>query len=385
MPRKPPRRRVCFVTGTRAEFGLMRTTLAALRDHPAIALQLIVTGVHTHASRGRTLNEIVADGWPIDVVIPWDDTSDATRTAIAMGQVTAALAAAFATLRSDVVLVVGDRVEAFAAASAAHVSGHIVAHVHGGDRAMGQADDALRHAISKLAHIHLPATRASADRLFAMGEDRWRIHVVGAPGIDGIGKQAASRAGISDIVGAGVGDGFALFLLHPTEADAIGERDRTRTLLRHLRARWDGPIVALLPNNDPGAAGIAAALRDAETAGTVRLITHARRDAFLALLREARCLVGNSSSGIIEAGAFGTPVLDVGPRQAGRERGPNVIDATWSERSLASGVRRALAARRTLPRQHPYAPMRGGTAATISDLLARVALVGRIRRKLVRY
>src|SRR5207249_2279242 len=136
------------------------------------------------------------------------------------GAAAASLAGAFAELEPDIVLVTGDRVEAFAAATAAHVSGRILAHVHGGDRALGQVDDSLRHAITKLAHIHFPATRQSAERLLRLGEDRWRVHRVGAPGIDGIVREAASRAEVAGAIGEFASGRFALLLLHPVDADA---------------------------------------------------------------------------------------------------------------------------------------------------------------------
>src|SRR5437867_6054053 len=187
-------RRVCFVTGTRAEFGLMRSALEAIRRHPRLKLQIVCTGMHLDPAHGRTVDTIRAEGWNVEAEIPWcTSPSKASAPAVnaqSTGSAMAALAATFAELRSDIVLVVGDRVEAFAAAAAAHV-GHVpVAHVHGGDRALGQVDDSLRHAVSKLAHLHFPATRLSADRLVRLGEDRWRVRRVGSPGVDGISARA---------------------------------------------------------------------------------------------------------------------------------------------------------------------------------------------------
>ena len=172
-------RRVCFVTGTRAEFGLMRSTLDAIRRHARLRLQLVCTGMHLDPAHGRTVETIRADGWPVDAEVPWGNehsplgsaNGSPTHNARSTGTAMAALAEAYEALGSDVVVVVGDRVEAFAAAAAAHVAHVPVAHVHGGDRALGQVDDSLRHAISKLAHVHFPATRQSAQRLKRLGED----------------------------------------------------------------------------------------------------------------------------------------------------------------------------------------------------------------------
>ena len=128
------RRRICFVTGTRAEFGLMKSVLRRIKDHPKLALQIVATGMHLDKSRGSSLNEIKADGWKIDAIVPWEKAYSQSQTAVATGRAMAGLVEAFDQLASDIVLVVGDRVEAFAAASAAHIGGRLVAHIHGGDR-----------------------------------------------------------------------------------------------------------------------------------------------------------------------------------------------------------------------------------------------------------
>src|SRR5690606_32775810 len=147
--------RTGFVTGTRAEFGLMRPVLEAIRGHRELRRQLSGTGMHLHAAHGRSIQTIRREGWTIDAVVPWKAAGDdPVAVAERTGQAMAAIARAIGKLGSDVVLVVGDRVEAFAAAGAGHVAGKVVAHVHGGDRALGQIDDSLRHAITKLAHVH---------------------------------------------------------------------------------------------------------------------------------------------------------------------------------------------------------------------------------------
>src|SRR4051794_1816336 len=192
------RRRICFVTGTRAEFGLMRTTLAAIRAHPSLQLQIVVTGMHLDRAHGRSLDAIRAEGWRVEGVVPWPRSTSPAGTARSTGLATAGIAQTLERLRSDVVLVVGDRVEAFAAAAAGHLSGRAVAHVHGGDRALGQVDDSLRHAITKLSHVHLPATKASAARIIRLGEDRWRVHRVGTPGLDGITTSAPDRSALRE-------------------------------------------------------------------------------------------------------------------------------------------------------------------------------------------
>lgn len=381
--RPRPQRRVCFVTGTRAESGLMESTLRAIQKCPSLELQIVATGVHTHQSRGNTVEEFRRGGWDVDYVVNWRDSSAQGVIARETGRVSSELVGAFEAMKTDIVLVVGDRVEAFAAASAAHLSGRVVAHVHGGDRAMGQADDSLRHAITKLAHLHFPATDQSARRLYRLGEDLKRMVVVGAPGIDGIRSGAAS---VSELKLVGLdypAKGFTLLLLHPTEASNDAERDRTRSLIEVLSEKGQNRIVALMPNNDPGAKGISEGLIEGILHGHIELFTHVSRRLFLGLMRDCRLMVGNSSAGIIEAGSFATPVVNIGPRQQGRECGSNVFHAKWTTRSIGRAISLASSYRKTRKTDNPYD--RGGAARRIAAVLASVPLDAQFRSKLIRY
>ena len=378
-------RRICFVTGTRAEFGLMRSTLLAVTHHPGLNLQIIATGMHLDPGCGRSIRQIRAEGWSIDATVPWKPAPDSTGTAVAMGKATAGLARAFQKLSSDIVLVVGDRVEAFAAAAAGQVGRRIVAHVHGGDRALGQVDDALRHAITKLAHVHFPATATSADRLRQLGEDQWRIHCVGSPGVDGLREHAASNLEIQQHFPGLAKGAYALLLLHPTTTDPTREAAQAMMVYRAVVAVGVPQVIIVGPNNDPGARSITAAWRGVVAEPGVRLAMDLPRNLFLGLMRDAGVLVGNSSSGIIEAASFGTPVLDIGDRQLGRERGENVTNVPFK----AGDIRRSLAAiwnagkPRRFPEKNLYGNGRSGQR--IASVLARISLDGRLARKLIAY
>src|SRR5688572_7632485 len=199
----------------------MQSTLEAIRRHPRLRLQIITTGMHLDPSRGSSLDAIRADGWTVDQVVRWDPEGSRTPagTARNTGLAVAGIAEALEALRSDIVLVVGDRVEALAAATAGHLSGRAVAHVHGGDRAAGLVDDSLRHAVTKLSHIHFPATVQSAERVRRLGEQPWRIHRVGSPGIDGIRTTAAPWGRVREAFPGLTRRGYALLVLHPADAD----------------------------------------------------------------------------------------------------------------------------------------------------------------------
>jgi UDP-hydrolysing UDP-N-acetyl-D-glucosamine 2-epimerase len=379
-------RNVCFVTGTRAEFGLMATTLRAIQSSPRLRLQTLVTGMHLDRAHGQSVRAITAGGWKIDRIIRWPRGIQPTKTAIATGRALAALAQAFADLSSDIVLIVGDRVEAFAAASAAAVSGRIVAHVHGGDRALGQVDDSLRHAISKLAHLHFPATPCSAQRLRRLGEDAWRIYRVGSPGIDGIRTDAATRREVLDRFPEIQPHRYALLALHPTSSDPDLEHRRADTILRAVLKSQIPRIILIGPNNDPGCSGILLRWRAIPRTGAITFVPDLTRPLFLALLRDAAFLIGNSSSGIIEAASFGTPVIDIGDRQKGREHGTNVTHVPFQ----LTAIRQAIATlwrggnpNRFRRRNHIY----GGQAAgrRIANVLQSISIDERLRRKLISY
>jgi len=354
----------------------MRSVLQSIRSHRRLKLQIVATGMHLSARHGRTVAKIDADR-----IVPWRGESLAAAT----GNAVAGLSRAFAALRPDIVLVVGDRVEALAAATAAHLRGIPIAHVHGGDRALGQVDDCLRQAISKLSHIHFPATVGSARRLWRMGEDHWRVHAVGSPGIDDIRVIAAPPSQLTAQFPTLVKHRFALLLLHPVDADESLEFRRARMVLRTLVRSGIDHIVIVYPNNDPGSGGIIRCWR--ERAREERLVVRrdVERTLFLGLLRDAALLVGNSSSGIIEAASFATPVIDIGPRQLGRQRSGNVLDVPYQAGKIDAAIRRIWRAGRPVRLSCRNVYGGGGAGRRIAKILARQKINARLLRKIISY
>ncbi len=366
------RRKICYVTGTRAEFGLMQTTLDAIRQHPQLQLQLIATGMHLSMKHGRTVNVILDAGYKVNAFVPWRTPSSQNDLSLTTAEAQVRIARKIVKLNPDIVMVCGDRVEAFAAASAAHLGGRIVAHVHGGDRALGQVDDALRHAITKLSHLHFGATKQSADRIYNLGEDRFRIHCVGTPGVDGIRSIAKQHQ--SEPV-------KALIVLHPDSPDAVRQFDQAKRLLQITRSVCGDSMVAVYPNNDPGWQGIARCLEQEAKAHSIRIEKDLPREQFIGLLASARVLVGNSSAGIIEAASLRTPVVNIGDRQLGRERSGNVIDMPWDDAKIRSAIRSAI--KKRFSGVNVYG---GGSAGKrIGKILSDVVLDDKLRKKLIRY
>lgn len=355
-------RRVCVVTGTRADYALLKPVMHAIDAHHALELQVVAGGAHL-LPPAQTLKEVKAD-FTIADVVPIQEPGKHTRLddAEATGRAVSRFARSFAWLEPDWVLVLGDRIEAFAAAASASIAGFGVAHVHAGDRAEGIADEAMRHAISKLAHLHLAATDTSAERLRRMGERPEFIHVVGSPAIDGL----ASIDPLDDATFAELGAPTVCFLMHPAGRTVEQEEHGAAIALEALAGER---VLALMPNHDPGRTGIVRAIQGAG----VRCVEHLARPRFIALLKRLASndglLVGNSSAGLIEAAALKLPVVDIGPRQAGRERAPNVIHADTSGAAIADAVTRARAID-LAALTHPYAD--ANAAPRIADLLARV-------------
>jgi UDP-hydrolysing UDP-N-acetyl-D-glucosamine 2-epimerase len=374
------RRRVLVVTGTRAEFGLLTPVMRAIDGHRSLRLLVGVTGAHMLGP--AFTHKDVARAFAIDARWPMQRTGHATRMddARALARGIEGCARALAALRPDWVLVLGDRIEALAASAAASVSGIAVCHLHGGDRAEGIADEAMRHAISKLAHLHACATRQSAQRLVRMGERPELVHAVGSPAIDGL----ADIAPMSDEEAAALGDPRTVILHHPSGLPEARERAMIRAIVRGLEIFSPGNVLCLAPNHDAGRETIARELqaRCARTRGKVRFAwrDHLPRPQFLTLLKRLAptadaiggLLIGNSSAGLIEAQALGVRVVNVGPRQDGRERTRRVTDVPEHELAhLASKVDRALSLdMRGGQATHPYGDGQAGTRT--AALLAKI-------------
>jgi len=339
------KKRIAIITGTRADYGVLETVIDAVDRAEALELGLIVTG--THLTTGSDANI----QFPIAARVEMQSINGAGGYASdvqALGRGIIGIGRAFDAIDPDLVLVLGDRIEALAGALAASVGGRLLAHIHGGDRAQGVADEGMRHAISKLSHLHFPATLGSADRLKRMGEDPARIHVFGSPSIDALGAVVPDAQAPALIV-----------MQHPTGLPDSEEHKRMRIT---LEATANHNRLIFAPNHDPGHAGIRSAI---ESAG-LSAIDNLPRDKFLALLAGARAIAGNSSAGLIEAAALGTPCINLGDRQRGREAGASVIHCDHAADAIREAIDRALAMDLT-GSEHPYGD--GTAGQRIADFL----------------
>lgn len=343
--------------------------MRAVRDHPRLELAVVAAGSHlvspaeTYRDVKREFGAHVADAIPMQVAGRTGRIEDAE----ALGVGIARFARAFDRIRPAWVVVLGDRIEAFAAAAAASVGGYALAHLHGGDLAEGVADEAMRHAITKLAHLHLPATDQSARRIRQMGEHADRIVVVGSPAIDGLDAITP----LPDARWTEYGAPDFLFLIHPV---GRSDNDEARAASAVLGALAGRRVLALHPNLDAGRGGIIRALERASAAepDRLRVVRHLPRDEFTGLLcrlgDSGGVMVGNSSAALIEAAALRVPAVDVGRRQEGRERGSNVVRA---DEETAACVRAAIDRARSIDRlsiTHPFGA--GRTGPRVAEILA---------------
>ncbi len=328
---------IAVITGTRSEFGIWRPVLQAIAQSQKLNLQLVVTGMHLLKSFGDTQKMVAGYNFPIAAKVPMYKPNEPIALSLARG--TAELSKAYARLQPDLIMVLGDRLEILAASSAALAMQIPIAHVHGGETAPGQWDEQIRHAVTKMAHLHFCATETSARRLRQLGEHPESIHTVGAPAID----LAASAVTMFSHLPTAERFSLPVVTLHPTSPDETIEYRNTRMLLDALRRHFPrtGPkrYHVVGPNNDPGHQGILRAYHEAET--DIDLEMSVPQEIFWAALDGSHLLVGNSSAGIIEAATFGCAVINIGDRQAGRQRSANVIDTPWKKRDLNNAILKA--------------------------------------------
>ena len=334
---------IAVLTGTRAEYGLLRPVMDAVLAHPDLALQLIVTGMHLDPAYGESVREIVRDGYTIAARVhmsPPEDTGKGMALAVAAG--VQGLTEALDALRPDVLVLLGDRTEVLAGATAALFLGIPIAHIHGGDVTRGGTDESVRHAVTKMAHIHFPATAASAARILQMGEDPWRIHLTGAPCLDTIlHHQPLSRADLRARYGLPEDGPFVLLVQHAVSTEPEAAEAQINATLDALEGlAW--PVFALYPNSDAGGRKIIAALEARRGAYWLHIHANLPQEDYFSLLRHCALLIGNSSSGIIESSSFRIPVINLGIRQEGRERAENVIDAPHDTAAIRSAIAQAL-------------------------------------------
>jgi UDP-hydrolysing UDP-N-acetyl-D-glucosamine 2-epimerase len=344
-------RRVCVVVGSRANYSSIKSAMRAVEAHPELELQLVVGAAALLDRYGTVLDVIERDGFePAERVFMLIEGETPSTMAKSTGLGLLELPTIFERLRPDVVITVGDRFETMATALAATYMNIPLAHTMGGE-VSGNIDESIRHAVTKFAHIHFPACSDAAERIVRMGEDPDSVHVVGCPRMDLVAEVLERPGdGLSELFELGVGGRFDLdepFLLVSQHPVTTEYGDGKRQIGETLRAVQEVglPAVVLWPNADAGAEHIAGgirAFRENQDASRLHFFKNLPTDDYIRLMRKTACLVGNSSSAIREGSFIGTPAVNIGGRQEGRQRGSNVIDVGYDHGAIAGAVRRQL-------------------------------------------
>ncbi len=329
------KRRISVITGTRAEYGILRPVLQEIQASKKLRLYLIVTGTHLSKKHGLTIREIRKDGFPIHAIINMMPKGDSTYfMSTALGKGIVEFSRVFKRLKPDINLVLGDRDEMLASTIAAYHMNIPNAHIHGGDKSQGGIDEYNRHAITKMSNIHFVATKKSLERVIKMGENPKTVFLTGSPSIDEIiNNKITSRKILQKHYQLRFDGNEILLVQHSvtTQSELSG---------KHIRSTLDAivktkkPTIAIAPNSDAGSRVIFDYLAlYSKKHSFIKVYPSIPRNDYLGLMRYCGVLVGNSSSGVIDASYFNIPVVNIGIRQKGRERGKNVIDAREGDTS----------------------------------------------------
>ena len=322
------KRKICVTTGTRAEYGLLKPILNEISKSKKLDLYLIVTGMHLSKKHGYTISEIINDGFSVYSkieMIPKGNSSYFMANSLGKGVIE--FSQIFKKLKPDINLILGDRDEAFASALAASHMNIPNAHIHGGDKTMAGIDEYIRHAITKISNLHFAATKKSQQRIIKLGENPKYVYFTGSPGIDEIkNNNITSKIQLEKKYNMKITGDEIILLQHPVTTQIESSKKQIDNTLNAIK-KLKKPTICISPNSDAGNFEIFQALQKASSDFSfIRLFQNMPRNDFLGLLSNCSVLVGNSSSGIIEASYFKIPVVNIGIRQKNREKGNNVID-----------------------------------------------------------
>jgi len=370
------KRKIAVVTSSRADYSHLYWVLIELSRRPDVELTIITVGPHMSPEFGHTWRDIASDGFAaaehIECLLSSDTDVGMAKT---IGVATLGLADCLGRLRPDLLLLIADRYEMLAPASVALALRIPVAHIEGGDVSLGAIDDAVRNALTKLSHIHLTATESSRKRVIAMGEEAWRVYTVGSPSLDHLTKASLlTREALEGTLKVSLAQETVAVIYHPVTIlrNTLFEADELLGALRRIPQ----PLIFISPNADAGSRELTDRIQAfIEHRGNAIFITNIEHRTYLSLLQYLTVLVGNSSSGIMEAASFKLPVVNVGLRQEGRERGRNVLDCGANRQEIETAILLALSPgfRASLcSLRNPYGD--GHSAEKIADILTSVQL-----------
>jgi len=380
------KRKILYITGTRADYGLMKSVLREIENHPKLELEVIATGMHLMPEFGMTINEIKKDGFKIHEIAATYEQDNKQSMANFVGKFIQLLTDKVKKIKPDIIMILGDRGEMLAGAIVGTYLTIPVAHIHGGDIS-STVDEIVRHAITKLAHIHFPATEKSAERIIKMGEDPSNVFVVGAPGLDIIlNENLIEPTKLSEKYNLDLSEPILLVIQHPvtTEVDDAPTQIReTLEAISELRYQ----TILIYPNADAGGRNMIKVIKEYEKHPFIKIFKNIPYKEYLSLMNIASVMVGNSSSGIIEAPSFGLPVVNIGTRQEGRQRAENVIDVDYDKEQIKAAIKKALYdevfKEKVRNCNNPYGDGKAGVR--IADILSKIKIDTNLLQKKITY
>ena len=337
-------RKICVVTGTRAEYGLLRELMFKINDSSETQLQIVVTNMHLSEKYGSTYKEIEADGFTIDYRIPIIDeqgANDGHSTVLEVSRALSGFADAYQSLLPEIIVVLGDRYEILAAATAALLMRIPVAHIAGGDVTEGAYDDAIRHSITKMSHLHFPSTEEYRKRVIQLGEQPDRVFCVGAQGVENVKKlQLLEKDEIEHEIGFNIDKNTILVTYHPVTLGIRTAKEDIDDFIAALEERKDIRVIFTMPNSDTGSQFVVDAInnfvkKNISRAKAFKSLGVVR---YLSVMRQVAAVVGNSSSGLVEVPSFGIPTLNIGDRQKGRIAAGSVVNCKPDKKSIIEGL-----------------------------------------------
>jgi UDP-hydrolysing UDP-N-acetyl-D-glucosamine 2-epimerase len=376
---------IALVTGTRAEFGLLSHLMRSLLRRSDVNPLLIVTGTHFDSRFGESVKEIESAGIPIAAKVPMPIKGDRGEDiAHAMAQVTDGMADAFSRLRPDMIVVLGDRFEILATVAAATAMRIPVAHIHGGELSEGVIDDSMRHAITKLSHLHLASAPVYRDRIIQMGEDPARVLVLGALAVDAISRlRCFDRAEIETRLGIAIGKPLFLVTYHPETATRDQGGEGIAPLIAALNRFPEATVVVTGVNADAGHGAITDALTGYAEAYPYRVVlkNSLGQALYLSVMSYADAVIGNSSSGVIEAPIMRVPTVNIGDRQRGRVMPPSVLCCPAEADAIEATIRQAMTLYDEVRARQGVDFGKPGVANRMAEVLATIDLAGLTRKR----
>ena len=336
-------RRIAVVTVARSDYGIYKSILHAIRMDKELELRLLVGGMHLSPEFGNTVTDIESDGFEIAAKIEMllsSDSAEGVAKSIGLGVL--GFAQAYADVRPDLLLLLGDRFEMLSAAVAALPYGMPIAHIHGGESTEGAMDEAIRHSITKMSHLHFASTEVYAKRIIQMGEEPWRVTVSGAPALDSLAKiPLLKKEALEERFGFRLKDKTLLVTYHPVTSEPEDTTHHIEELLAALKESGFA-LIFTSPNADHQGRSILQKIQDFVLHHPrAWFVANLGQQGYFSLMGQVAAMVGNSSSGMIEAASFGLPVVNIGSRQRGRVHGQNVLNVGYERKEISEGIRRA--------------------------------------------